>query len=63
MCFPLLLKGANHVDISGEPAWLESMQLKYAETAKLNGVWVIGACGIYHNHIVVPIVIVCHFHN
>ncbi|KAI1711694.1 saccharopine dehydrogenase NADP binding domain-containing protein [Ditylenchus destructor] len=36
---------ANHVDISGEPAWLETMQMKYGEDAKKNGVHVVGACG------------------
>jgi len=37
--------GASHVDISGEPAFLEKMQMKYGETAKQNGVYVVGACG------------------
>lgn len=37
--------GACHVDISGEPAWLESMQMKYGEEAERNGVFVCGACG------------------
>lgn len=37
--------GASHVDISGEPAFLESMQMKYDETAKKNGVYIVGACG------------------
>jgi len=37
--------GANHVDISGEPAWLESMQMKYNDEAVKNGVYVVGACG------------------
>uniref|UniRef100_A0A914XQF1 Saccharopine dehydrogenase NADP binding domain-containing protein n=1 Tax=Plectus sambesii TaxID=2011161 RepID=A0A914XQF1_9BILA len=37
--------GASHVDISGEPAWLEKMQMKYSETAKEKGVYVVGACG------------------
>uniref|UniRef100_A0A914XHG3 Saccharopine dehydrogenase NADP binding domain-containing protein n=1 Tax=Plectus sambesii TaxID=2011161 RepID=A0A914XHG3_9BILA len=37
--------GASHVDISGEPAWLEKMQMKYAELAKEKGVYVVGACG------------------
>ena len=27
--------GANHVDISGEPQYLEKMQLKYNEEAKV----------------------------
>uniref|UniRef100_A0A915CPV1 Saccharopine dehydrogenase NADP binding domain-containing protein n=1 Tax=Ditylenchus dipsaci TaxID=166011 RepID=A0A915CPV1_9BILA len=37
--------GASHVDISGEPAWLEAMQMKYGEEAKRNGVYVVGGCG------------------
>lgn len=37
--------GASHVDISGEPAFLESMQMKYDELARKNGVYIIGACG------------------
>jgi short subunit dehydrogenase-like uncharacterized protein len=37
--------GASHVDISGEPAFLEKMQMKYSETAKQNGCYVVGACG------------------
>ncbi|KAF8374594.1 hypothetical protein PRIPAC_81023 [Pristionchus pacificus] len=37
--------GANHVDISGEPTFLETMDLKYRDLARENGVYVIGACG------------------
>jgi short subunit dehydrogenase-like uncharacterized protein len=37
--------GASHVDISGEPAWLESMQMKYNDQAVKNGVYIVGACG------------------
>jgi short subunit dehydrogenase-like uncharacterized protein len=37
--------GASHIDISGEPAFLEKMQMKYSETAKKNGCYVVGACG------------------
>ncbi|KJH53614.1 saccharopine dehydrogenase [Dictyocaulus viviparus] len=37
--------GASHVDISGEPAFLEKMQLLYGEKAKEKGVYVVGACG------------------
>ncbi|CAB3397735.1 unnamed protein product [Caenorhabditis bovis] len=37
--------GANHVDISGEPAYIEKMQAKYSELAKKNGVYVVSACG------------------
>uniref|UniRef100_A0A914ZLJ2 Saccharopine dehydrogenase NADP binding domain-containing protein n=2 Tax=Parascaris univalens TaxID=6257 RepID=A0A914ZLJ2_PARUN len=37
--------GASHVDVSGEPAFLESMQMKYDEEAKKKGVYIVGACG------------------
>jgi short subunit dehydrogenase-like uncharacterized protein len=37
--------GAHHVDISGEPAFLEKMQLKYHQKAVENGVYVVGSCG------------------
>ena len=37
--------GANHVDISGEPQYLEKMQLKYNEEAKAKGIYIVGACG------------------
>ncbi|WKY08894.1 hypothetical protein Q1695_001794 [Nippostrongylus brasiliensis] len=37
--------GASHVDISGEPAFLEKMQMLYSEKAKEKGVYVVGACG------------------
>ncbi|KAF1752547.1 hypothetical protein GCK72_019102 [Caenorhabditis remanei] len=37
--------GANHVDISGEPAWIEKMQQKYGAEAKKQGVYVVSACG------------------
>ncbi|TKR87291.1 hypothetical protein L596_011708 [Steinernema carpocapsae] len=37
--------GASHVDISGEPAFLERMQMTYGKQAEENGVYVVGACG------------------
>ncbi|XP_022091289.1 saccharopine dehydrogenase-like oxidoreductase [Acanthaster planci] len=37
--------GCHHVDISGEPQFLEGIQLNYNEKAKENNVIVIGACG------------------
>ncbi|GMS80363.1 hypothetical protein PENTCL1PPCAC_2538 [Pristionchus entomophagus] len=37
--------GASHVDVSGEPAYLEKMEMNYAEQAKEKGVYVVGACG------------------
>lgn len=37
--------GAHHVDISGEPQFLERMQLDYHQKAVENGVYVVGACG------------------
>lgn len=35
----------NYVDISGEPAFLESMELKYNDAAKEKKVVIVGACG------------------
>jgi len=35
----------HHIDISGEPQFLEKMQLKYHEEAKEKGVYIVGACG------------------
>uniref|UniRef100_A0A0N4ZP89 Sacchrp_dh_NADP domain-containing protein n=1 Tax=Parastrongyloides trichosuri TaxID=131310 RepID=A0A0N4ZP89_PARTI len=36
---------ASHVDISGEPAFLEKMEQIYGKKAKENGVYIVGACG------------------
>lgn len=37
--------GSHHLDVSGEPLYLEKIQLKYHQRALDNGVYVIGACG------------------
>uniref|UniRef100_A0A3P9GZF2 Saccharopine dehydrogenase-like oxidoreductase n=1 Tax=Oryzias latipes TaxID=8090 RepID=A0A3P9GZF2_ORYLA len=37
--------GAHHIDISGEPQFLESMQLNYSSQAAEKGVYIIGSCG------------------
>lgn len=37
--------GADHVDISGEPEYLETMQLRYSKEAEEKGVHVVGSCG------------------
>lgn len=37
--------GAHHVDICGEPQFLETMQLKYNEAAREKGLYIVGACG------------------
>ncbi|XP_041835457.1 saccharopine dehydrogenase-like oxidoreductase [Melanotaenia boesemani] len=37
--------GAHHMDISGEPQFLEGMQLNYSSQAAEKGVFVIGSCG------------------
>ncbi|KAL3872866.1 hypothetical protein ACJMK2_036051 [Sinanodonta woodiana] len=37
--------GAHHLDISGEPQFLERMQLLYHGDAKKSNVYVVGACG------------------
>jgi len=38
-------KGTHHVDLSGEPQFLETMQLKYNEEAEKKGIYIIGSCG------------------
>ncbi|XP_019746773.1 saccharopine dehydrogenase-like oxidoreductase [Hippocampus comes] len=37
--------GAHHLDISGEPQFLEGMQLNYHNLAAEKGVYIIGSCG------------------
>ncbi|NWR92241.1 SCPDL oxidoreductase, partial [Furnarius figulus] len=37
--------GANCIDISGEPQFLEGMYLKYNERAAEKGVYIVGSCG------------------
>lgn len=37
--------GTHHVDVSGEPQYMEQMQLKYNDLAKEKGVYVVSACG------------------
>lgn len=37
--------GTSHVDVSGEPQYMESMQLKYNDAAREKGVYIISACG------------------
>ncbi|XP_051867624.1 saccharopine dehydrogenase-like oxidoreductase [Pristis pectinata] len=37
--------GTHYVDISGEPQFLEGMQLKYDKEAAEKGVYVVGSCG------------------
>ncbi|GMR61919.1 hypothetical protein PMAYCL1PPCAC_32114 [Pristionchus mayeri] len=36
---------ASHLDISGEPAFLERMEQRYGKMAKDKGVYIVGACG------------------
>merc|ERR1712018_187523 len=38
-------QSTNYVDISGEPQFLETMQLKYHEEAEKKGIYIIGSCG------------------
>ena len=40
-----LAKGTHHIDVSGEPQFLETMQLRYHKEAKEKGVYIIGSCG------------------
>lgn len=35
----------NHVDVSGEPEYMERIQFKYNEAAKENNVYIVSACG------------------
>ncbi|ELU12886.1 hypothetical protein CAPTEDRAFT_155386 [Capitella teleta] len=35
----------HHIDISGEPTFLENCQLLYNQQAKENGVYILGSCG------------------
>lgn len=37
--------GTHHVDVSGEPQYMETMQLKYNDLAKEKGVYIVSACG------------------
>jgi len=37
--------GTHHVDLSGEPQFLEEMQLKYNEEAEKKGIYIVGSCG------------------
>lgn len=37
--------GTHHVDVSGEPQYMEQMQLRYNDLAKERGVYVISSCG------------------
>ncbi|KAK3912034.1 Saccharopine dehydrogenase-like oxidoreductase [Frankliniella fusca] len=37
--------GASHVDISGEPQYMEKMQLEYHAAAQQKGVYIVSACG------------------
>lgn len=37
--------GTHHVDVSGEPQYMENMQLKYDQAAMAKNVYIISACG------------------
>ncbi|XP_044760757.1 saccharopine dehydrogenase-like oxidoreductase [Coccinella septempunctata] len=38
--------GTHHVDVSGEPMYMEKMQLEYNEKAKEKGIYIVSACGL-----------------
>ncbi|XP_022668523.1 saccharopine dehydrogenase-like oxidoreductase isoform X1 [Varroa destructor] len=38
-------EGTNHVDVSGEPWFIESMQLKYHKAAQAKKIYLVSACG------------------
>lgn len=37
--------GTSHVDVSGEPQFMETMQLKYNDSAREKGCYIVSACG------------------
>lgn len=37
--------GTHHVDVSGEPQYMETMQFKYNQQAREKGVYIVSACG------------------
>ncbi|KAL3286801.1 hypothetical protein HHI36_001294 [Cryptolaemus montrouzieri] len=37
--------GTHHVDVSGEPYFMETMELKYHDKAKEKGIYIVSACG------------------
>lgn len=37
--------GTHHVDVSGEPQYMETIQMKYNEQAREKGVYIVSACG------------------
>lgn len=39
-------QGTHHVDVTGEPEFIETMQLKYHEAAKKKGIYIVSACGM-----------------
>lgn len=38
--------GTHHLDVSGEPYYMESAQMNYYDTAEQKGVYVVSACGM-----------------
>lgn len=40
-----IANGTHHLDISGEPQFIETIQLKYAEAAAANKSYIISSCG------------------
>ena len=40
-----IAEGASHLDLSGEPQFLEGTQVKYHKEAEAKGVYIIGSCG------------------
>ncbi|XP_045471739.1 saccharopine dehydrogenase-like oxidoreductase [Harmonia axyridis] len=39
-------EGTHHVDVSGEPYYMESMQFKYNEEAKNKNIYIVSSCGV-----------------
>ncbi|KAG8238949.1 hypothetical protein J437_LFUL018699 [Ladona fulva] len=40
-----IASGTHHVDVSGEPQYMERMQLEYHEASKAKGIYIVSACG------------------
>lgn len=40
-----MLAGTDHVDVTGEPQFMEKMQLEYHQEAQDKGIYVVSACG------------------
>lgn len=44
-CYFSINAGTHQVDVSGEPQFMERMQLEYNDLAREKGVYIVSACG------------------